>query len=153
MAMRVGLVKVLSGSAVAISPDGTKRILHEGDIVFAYEVIRNESGEKLIIEFDGGKRTVLGEHDQIIINTDVLSVMAGQVGVPGQDDDAVTSIQKAILAGSDPTLITEPPARLVWVKIMAIVKLESHSALISRSPLIVGMIRLESAKHHLGLGR
>ena len=110
--MRVGIVKVLSGSAVAISPEGTKRILQQGDIIFAFDVVKNESGERLVIEFDGGKTVALDSNGQLIINANVaadLSEEPCENGPQAKESD-VSALQKAILAGADPTLIAEAPA-------------------------------------------
>ncbi len=110
MAMRVGLVKVISGSAVAISPDGLERILHKGDIIFAFDIIKNESDEKLVIEFDGGKAVALDGTGQLIINASVINDVTAQTDIQEQDSTVAAEIQKAILAGADPTLIAEAPA-------------------------------------------
>lgn len=110
MAMRVGLVKVISGSAVAISPDGLERILHKGDLIFASDIIKNESDEKLVIEFDGGKAVALDGTGQLIINASVINDVTGQTDIQEQDSTVAAEIQKAILAGADPTLIAEAPA-------------------------------------------
>jgi type II secretory pathway component PulC len=48
-----GIVKEISGRYIALSISGEQRVLHEGDVIYNKDVIKNIDGEKIVIENDG----------------------------------------------------------------------------------------------------
>ena len=102
MAKEAGVVKSLSGKAVAVDQNGNERELKVGDIVYMGESVRtSDAADKVTIVANNGKElTVLG--------SDTLSLNPNTIGAEGLAD--ISALQNAILNGGDLTKLEETAA-------------------------------------------
>ncbi|WP_149712042.1 retention module-containing protein [Campylobacter concisus] len=102
MAKEAGVVKSLSGKAVAVDQNGNERELKVGDIVYMGESIKtSDAADKVTIVANNGKElTVLG--------SDTLSLNPNTIGAEGLAD--ISALQNAILNGGDLTKLEETAA-------------------------------------------
>ena len=102
MAKEAGVVKSLSGKAVAVDQNGNARELKVGDIVYMGESIKTDgAADKVTIVANNGKEiTVLG--------SDALSLNPSTIGAEGLAD--ISALQNAILNGGDLTKLEETAA-------------------------------------------
>ena len=102
MAKEAGVVKSLSGKAVAVDQNGNERELKVGDIVYMGESVKtSDAADKVTIVANNGKElTVLG--------SDTLSLNPNTIGAEGLAD--ISSLQNAILNGGDLTKLEETAA-------------------------------------------
>ncbi|OUR64523.1 hypothetical protein A9Q79_04260 [Methylophaga sp. 42_25_T18] len=107
MATQIGTVSILIGTATATAADGTVRNLQLGDKIYADELISTGPGGAVEIEFADGTVMDLGRNSQLVLDDAVYDPNAVAEAEPAADADA---IQQAILAGVDPTEITEATA-------------------------------------------
>ena len=108
MAIVVGTVRLLTGKAIAMSPDGTERVLALGDPIFEDDVIRTAPDATIEIAMENGEVVALDSGENWMVSIDAFETEA-----EFQVDDAVASadaIQAAILAGEDPTAVAEATA-------------------------------------------
>jgi len=109
MATQIGIVKALFGTATATAADGTIRNLKIGDQVFADEIILTGTDGAIEIEFADGSVMDLGRDSQALLDNAVFNPEAVVETAVTTDSDA-DAIQAAILAGVDPTQVTEATA-------------------------------------------
>lgn len=109
MAIQIGIVKVLIGTVTATSADGSTRNLQVGDSVYADELVSTGTGGAVELEFADGSVMDLGRDSQALLDNAVFNpeALAETAAVAESDADA---IQAAILAGADPTQVTEATA-------------------------------------------
>ncbi|OUR73295.1 hypothetical protein A9Q78_04005, partial [Methylophaga sp. 41_12_T18] len=107
MATQIGTVSILIGTATATSADGTVRTLHIGDIIYADDLISTGPSAALEITFADGSLMDLGRSSQLVLDDAVYDPNVVAEADVGTDADA---IQQAILAGVDPTQVTEATA-------------------------------------------
>ena len=102
MAKEAGVVKSLSGKAVAVDQNGNERELKVGDIVYMGESVKtSDAADKVTIVANNGKEiTVLG--------SDALSLNPSTIGAEGLAD--ISALQNAILNGGDLTKLEETAA-------------------------------------------
>ena len=102
MAKEAGVVKSLSGKAVAVDQNGNERELKVGDIVYMGESVKtSDAADKVTIVANNGKElTVLG--------SDTLSLNPNTIGTEGLAD--ISALQNAILNGGDLTKLEETAA-------------------------------------------
>ena len=102
MAKEAGVVKSLSGKAVAVDQNGNARELKVGDIVYMGESVKtSDAADKVTIVANNGKElTVLG--------SDTLSLNPNTIGAEGLAD--ISALQNAILNGGDLTKLEETAA-------------------------------------------
>ena len=102
MAKEAGVVKSLSGKAVAVDQNGNERELKVGDIVYMGESVKtSDAADKVTIVANNGKElTVLG--------SDTLSLNPNTIGADGLAD--ISALQNAILNGGDLTKLEETAA-------------------------------------------
>ena len=102
MAKEAGVVKSLSGKAVAVDQNGNERELKVGDIVYMGESVKtSDAADKVTIVANNGKElTVLG--------SDTLSLNPSTIGAEGLAD--ISALQNAILNGGDLTKLEETAA-------------------------------------------
>ena len=102
MAKEAGVVKSLSGKAVAVDQNGNERELKVGDIVYMGESVKtSDAADKVTIVANNGKElTVLG--------SDTLSLNQNTIGAEGLAD--ISALQNAILNGGDLTKLEETAA-------------------------------------------
>ncbi|MDO7711271.1 MAG: retention module-containing protein, partial [Pseudomonadota bacterium] len=109
MASQIGIVKALIGTATATSADGSIRNLQVGDSVYADELVSTGKAGAIELEFADGSVMDLGRDTQAMLDNAVFNpeALADTAATAESDVDA---IQAAILAGADPTQITEATA-------------------------------------------
>ena len=102
MAREAGVVKSLTGKAVAVDQNGNVRELKVGDIVYIGESIKtSDAADKVTIVANNGKEiTILGD--------DTLALNQNTIGNDGLAD--VSALQNAILNGGDLTKLEETAA-------------------------------------------
>lgn len=103
----VATVASVRGSVTAIGADGIERVLTIGDAVYAGDLIRTGANGEVAIQPNSAAAYTLGAQAQALLD---------DAGAQITDDDdttvsavSVEAIQRAILAGEDPTLIAPPP--------------------------------------------
>ena len=102
MVREAGVVKSLTGKAVAVDQNGNARELKVGDIVYIGESIKtSDAADKVTIVANNGKEiTILGD--------DTLALNQNTIGSDGLAD--VSALQNAILNGGDLTKLEETAA-------------------------------------------
>ncbi|NVK41427.1 MAG: retention module-containing protein, partial [Oceanospirillaceae bacterium] len=116
-----GTVTAISGTVVAVSADGTERVLALGDQVFEGETIRVLAGGSLGLTSPGGDVVALASGQEALITPEfyteaaefdssqsVATADSAQQAL-GQSGE-IDAIQAAILAGEDPTAVAEATA-------------------------------------------
>lgn len=102
MAKEAGVVKSLSGKAVAIDQNGNERELKVGDILYMGESIKtSDAADKITIVSNNGKEIT-------IVGNDTLALNQSTIGAEGLAD--VSDLQNAILNGGDLTKLEETAA-------------------------------------------
>ncbi|MGI1670456.1 MAG: retention module-containing protein [Neptuniibacter sp.] len=104
----IGTVSHLVGQVFAIKADGSERLLALGDPVYADEMVRVSPGGAIEISMDSGELVKL-EGGQNWLATAETYQEAGDFDLSEATAD-IQSIQEAILAGVDPTEVTEATA-------------------------------------------
>jgi hypothetical protein len=94
---------ITNGEAKVTSPDGTVRTLGAGDQVFANETVLPSGQSPVNIALATGGSLECGAGAELTLSPALLAV--GQPKTTG-----VADIQQAILAGADPTQVTDPTA-------------------------------------------
>ncbi|ORI08416.1 hypothetical protein A3835_02365 [Campylobacter concisus] len=102
MAKEAGVVKFISGKAVAIDQNGNERELKVGDILYMGEGIKtSDAADKITIVSNNGKEIT-------IVGNDTLALNQSTIGAEGLAD--VSDLQNAILNGGDLTKLEETAA-------------------------------------------
>ena len=102
MAKEAGVVKFISGKAVAIDQNGNERELKVGDILYMGESIKtSDAADKITIVSNNGKEIT-------IVGNDTLALNQSTIGAEGLAD--VSALQNAILNGGDLTKLEETAA-------------------------------------------
>ena len=102
MAKEAGVVKSLTGKAVAVDQNGNAKELKVGDIVYMGESVKtSDAADKVTIVANNGKEiTILGD--------DTLALNQSTIGSDGLAD--ISALQNAILNGGDLTKLEETAA-------------------------------------------
>ena len=102
MAKEAGVVKSLTGKAVAVDQNGNARELKVGDIVYMGESVKtSDAADKVTIVANNGKEiTILGD--------DTIALNQSTIGSDGLAD--ISALQNAILNGGDLTKLEETAA-------------------------------------------
>ncbi|WP_367393923.1 retention module-containing protein [Pseudomonas sp. X4] len=106
--MSIAIVKSIVGQVIAISPEGTQRVLVEGDRVFAGEQIQTGPGGAVSLELADGRILDLGRDTQW--SADAPDSVADLSAATAQAAPSVDELQQAIAAGADPTTALEATA-------------------------------------------
>ena len=102
MAKEAGVVKSLTGKAVAVDQNGNERELKVGDIVYMGESVKtSDAADKVTIVANNGKEI-------IVLGSDTLSLNPNTIGAEGLAD--ISALQNAILNGGDLTKLEETAA-------------------------------------------
>ena len=108
MSSVVAIVKSIVGQVFAVSPEGIRRVLIEGDRLFAGEqVVTGEAGA-VTLELADGRTIDLGRDTQWSANTPDSSTDLS--AATAQAAPSVEELQQAIVAGADPTQDLEATA-------------------------------------------
>ena len=107
MSSVVATVKSIIGQVVAVSPEGVRRILIEGDHLFAGEMVETGASGAVTLTLSDGRSLDVGRQTQWSANTpDAVQAVEGAT----QQAPSVAELQKAIAAGADPTTELEATA-------------------------------------------
>ncbi|MDE8602915.1 retention module-containing protein [Marinomonas sp. RSW2] len=109
MGNAIGFVTKLNGSVTIESIDGQERIVKLGDPIFFGETVVTGSNSSVTIEFIDGTDVVIGG-DSIIEMTDEIYNTGDNEDLVADSSSEIDALQRAILAGDDPTLIQDAPA-------------------------------------------
>jgi VCBS repeat-containing protein len=110
MATQIGIVKALIGTVTATAADGSIRNLQVGDSVFVDELISTGTAGAIEIEFADGNVMDLGRDSQALLDNAIFNPEAVAAEPTATADSDADAIQAAILAGADPTQITDATA-------------------------------------------
>lgn len=103
----VGTVSAIFGEVKAIASNGAERMLHQGDRVYANDMITTSDLSGISIQFRNGGRIDLGRNSEAMLDTEVY----GPVEVDRAElTSSIEAAQQAILAGADPAEILAAPA-------------------------------------------
>lgn len=108
MARLIGVVRQVVGEAFAVTTGG-KRVLVEGDRLFAGEQLQTGAEGAVVVRLANGGELTLGRDSGQVLSTRLLGER-GAEDAAGQGANGVEQLQQAIRAGADPTLSAEPPA-------------------------------------------
>ena len=111
-AIRIGVIKKIKGEAIAISRDGTMRVLHKGDEIYLGDDIKTSENSNLTIIFDDGEKAYVG-FSSVFHTINVFAEHKGELVIPknanilenhkehANDDDQI-SHQELSSHGSSP---------------------------------------------------
>ena len=111
-AIRVGVIKKIKGEAIAISRDGTMRVLRKGDEIYLGDDIKTSENSNLTIVFDDGEKAYVG-FSSVFHTINVFAEHKGELVIPknanilenhkehANDDDQI-SHQEPSSHGSSP---------------------------------------------------
>ncbi|WP_153774809.1 retention module-containing protein, partial [Pseudomonas sp. MNR3A] len=108
MSTVVAIVKSIVGQVIAVSPEGIKRVLIEGDRLFAGEEVLTGPGGAVTLELADGRMLDLGRDTQWSADAPDSSTDLAQA--TAQAAPSVEELQQAIASGVDPTTELEAPA-------------------------------------------
>lgn len=80
-AIRIGVIKKIKGEAIAISRDGTMRVLHKGDEIYLGDDIKTSENSNLTIVFDDGKKAYVG-FSSVFHTINVFAEHKGELVIP-----------------------------------------------------------------------
>ena len=118
MASLIGVVSNVVGQVVAIASDGSRRVLIEGDRVFAGEQLETGTAGAVAIHLQGGGgELTMGRESTMTLSSALLSpnpashVDSPETLTPSEAQlTDVEKLQAAIAAGEDPTQVAEATA-------------------------------------------
>uniref|UniRef100_UPI002075565F retention module-containing protein n=1 Tax=Pseudomonas sp. MWU13-3659 TaxID=2986964 RepID=UPI002075565F len=108
MSTVVAIVKSIVGQVIAVSPEGIRRVLIEGDRLFAGEQVDTGAGGAVTLELADGRLLDLGRDTQWSADAPDSSTDLSQA--TAQAAPSVEELQQAIAAGADPTTELEATA-------------------------------------------
>jgi VCBS repeat-containing protein len=115
MATLIGVVSKVVGQVFAVAGDGSRRILVEGDRVYAGEQLDTGVGGAISVHLQSGQDIALGRGSSLALTDGLLHNQAPDIQILDERVadtalDDVNALQQAIAAGVDPTQISEPTA-------------------------------------------
>ncbi|WEK30892.1 MAG: type I secretion C-terminal target domain-containing protein [Candidatus Pseudomonas phytovorans] len=108
MSSVVAIVKSIVGQVIAVSPEGIRRVLIEGDRLLAGEEVLTGPGGAVTLELADGRLLDLGRDSQWSADAPESSTDLSQA--TAQAAPSVEELQQAIAAGVDPTTELEATA-------------------------------------------
>nr|WP_314616290.1 immunoglobulin-like domain-containing protein [uncultured Pseudomonas sp.] len=108
MSSVVAIVKSIVGQVIAVSPEGIRRVLIEGDRLLAGEEVLTGPGGAVTLELADGRLLDLGRDTQWSADAPDSSTDLSQA--TAQAAPSVEELQQAIAAGADPTTELEATA-------------------------------------------
>ncbi|MGS7254210.1 retention module-containing protein, partial [Pseudomonas anuradhapurensis] len=108
MSSVVAIVKSIVGQVIAVSPEGIRRVLIEGDRLLAGEEVLTGPGGAVTLELADGRLLDLGRDSQW--SADAPDSSADLSQATAQAAPSVEELQQAIAAGVDPTTELEATA-------------------------------------------
>ena len=86
VALKIAIVKQIVGEVIAISPDGSTRVLRKGDEIFLGDIIKTAIDAKVRIVFDDGEVANIG-FNSTFRTTNVFAEQNGKLVIPGLQKD------------------------------------------------------------------
>ena len=86
VALKIAIVKQIVGEVIAISPDGSTRVLRKGDEIFLGDIIKTAIDAKVRIVFDDGEVANIG-FNSTFRTTNVFAEQNGELVIPGLQKD------------------------------------------------------------------
>ncbi|WP_258032232.1 hypothetical protein [Campylobacter concisus] len=80
-AIRIGVIKKIKDEAIAISRDGTMRVLHKGDEIYLGDDIKTSENSNLTIAFDDGEKAYVG-FSSVFHTINVFAEHKGELVIP-----------------------------------------------------------------------
>ncbi|SDK52451.1 VCBS repeat-containing protein, partial [Pseudomonas delhiensis] len=105
MSSVVAVVKSVIGQVLAVSAEGQRRVLVEGDRIFLGDLVQTGDAGAVALKLPDGRVLDLGRDSQLSANE-----LAPQAQSPGAAPGSTEELQKAIAAGADPTQALAPTA-------------------------------------------
>ncbi|SER88635.1 type I secretion C-terminal target domain (VC_A0849 subclass) [Pseudomonas sp. NFACC02] len=115
MASLIGTVRQVVGEVFAVASNGTKRLVIEGDKVYAGEQLQTGPSGAVAVHLAKGGELTLGRDSSMPLTPEILANHATHIDTPdaapslAQLSD-VQQVQQAIAAGADPGQVTDAPA-------------------------------------------
>ncbi|MBH3429554.1 retention module-containing protein, partial [Pseudomonas alkylphenolica] len=116
MAKLIGIVSKVVGQVFAVAEDGTRRVLVEGDRLFAGEQLQTGAAGAVAVHLQNGGELTLGRDSSMALSPQLLANHAPHVDAPealtpseAQLTD-VEKLQQAIASGVDPSQAADPTA-------------------------------------------
>ncbi|EPA99151.1 retention module-containing protein [Pseudomonas sp. G5(2012)] len=116
MATLIGIVSKVIGQVFAVAGDGTRRVLIEGDRLFAGDQLVTGAEGAVAVHLQNGQELTLGRGSSLQMTAQLLAhssphVETAEATTPSQAQlTDVEQLQKAIAAGDDPTQTAEATA-------------------------------------------
>ncbi|KKX64519.1 hypothetical protein PU99_09860, partial [Pseudomonas putida] len=116
MATLIGTVSKVIGQVFAVAGDGTRRVLVEGDRLFAGDQLVTGAEGAVAVHLQNGQELTLGRGSSLPMTDQLLAqtsphVETAEATTPSQAQlSDVEQLQKAIAAGDDPTQTAEATA-------------------------------------------
>ncbi len=116
MAKSIGVVSKVIGQVFAVEADGTRRMLVEGDRLFAGEQLQTGAAGAVAVHLANGEELTLGRDSSLMLSNALLANHAPHVQAPEAITPSeaqlteVEKLQQAIAAGGDPTQDAEATA-------------------------------------------
>ncbi|MHC8304924.1 retention module-containing protein [Pseudomonas sp. PB3P13] len=116
MATLFGIVSKVIGQVFAVAGDGTRRVLIEGDRLFAGDQLVTGAEGSVAVRLQNGQELTLGRGSSLQMNAQLLAHQAPHVDTADATTPTqaqltdVEQLQKAIAAGADPTQTGEATA-------------------------------------------
>ncbi|WP_131108152.1 retention module-containing protein, partial [Pseudomonas sp. Sample_10] len=116
MATLIGIVSKVVGQVFAVTSDGTRRVLIEGDRLFAGDQLSTGAEGAVAVHLQNGQELTLGRGSSLQLTPQLLTnhiprVDTAEAVTPSQAQlSDVEQLQKAIAAGDDPTQTAEATA-------------------------------------------
>ncbi len=117
MATLIGIVSKVIGQVFAVAGDGTRRVLVEGDRLFAGDQLNTGAEGAVAVHLQNGHELTLGRGSSLQMTPQLLADQSPHVVdttesvTPSQAQlTDVEQLQKAIAAGDDPTQTAEATA-------------------------------------------
>lgn len=104
MSNAYAVIKSLSGQVFAVSAEGVRRQVFEGEVVFAGDRLETDAAGSVTLELPNGEELTLGSS---------ASWQAGDFAVADavqMEDQSITDLEQAIADGFDPTTQLDPTA-------------------------------------------
>ncbi|MHC2145138.1 retention module-containing protein [Pseudomonas sp. 210_17 TE3656] len=116
MAKLIGIVSKVVGEVFAVANDGTRRVLAEGDRLFAGEQLQTGAAGAVAVDLQNGAELTLGRDSSLAMSPQLLVNQAPQVDAPQAPAPSqaqltdVEKLQQAIASGADPSQDADPTA-------------------------------------------
>ena len=116
MARLIGTVQKVVGDVFAVAGDGTRRLVIEGDRLYAGEQLQTGPAGAVAVHLTDGGELTLGRDSSMPLTPQILANHATHIDTPDAAAPSqaqltdVQQLQQAIAAGADPSQVTDAPA-------------------------------------------